>query len=570
MKKLLKHFKNYKFECFFGPFLKLLEATLELLVPYVILNIINKGIELGDKGYIATRMLLLILMGFSGLLFSVSAQYFSAKAAVGFASGVREELYTHIMKLGYPEIDKIGKSTFITRLTSDINLLQNGANLTLRLFLRSPFIVFGAMICAFFIDFEAALVFAVAIPVLAAVVFSIMLSTIPLYKKVQEKLDVILLKVRENLSGVRMLRALCREKKETKEFNDKNSELNHAQRFVGNISNLMNPITYVIINIAIVVLIYVGAIKVEHGVLSQAAVIALYNYMSQILIELIKLANLIITITKAVASGNRIEAILEKQPSIVPKNADERVSSHTVEFKDVDFRYHKDAELSLSKISFFADKGETVGIIGGTGSGKTTLINLLCRFYDATQGCVSIDGYDVRSYDLKVLNDKIGIVPQNVALFRGTIRSNLCFGKKDATDEELWEALELAQAKDFVLQKENQLDFEIEGGGKNLSGGQRQRLTIARALIRKPSILILDDSSSALDFATDLSLRRAINSLDYNPLVFLVSQRASTLKSCYKIIVLDEGVAVGIGNHTELFDTCQEYREICYSQNISR
>ena len=367
-----------------------------------------------------------------------------------------------------------------------------------------------------------------------------------------------------------MLRALCREKKETKEFNDKNSELNHAQRFVGNISNLMNPITYVIINIAIVVLIYVGAIKVEHGVLSQAAVIALYNYMSQILIELIKLANLIITITKAVASGNRIEAILEKQPSIVPKNADERVSSHTVEFKDVDFRYHKDAELSLSKISFFADKGETVGIIGGTGSGKTTLINLLCRFYDATQGCVSIDGYDVRSYDLKVLNDKIGIVPQNVALFRGTIRSNLCFGKKDATDEELWEALELAQAKDFVLQKENQLDFEIEGGGKNLSGGQRQRLTIARALIRKPSILILDDSSSALDFATDLSLRRAINSLDYNPLVFLVSQRASTLKSCYKIIVLDEGVAVGIGNHTELFDTCQEYREICYSQNISR
>lgn len=570
MKKLLKYMKGYGKECFLGPLLKLLEASLELLVPYVIYDIINTGIENGDKSYIIGKMLLLIGMGFLGLLFSVAAQYFSAKAAVGFSTRVREALFSHIMKLGYPEIDKTGRSTFITRLTSDINQVQTGINLTLRLFLRSPFIVFGAMIFAFTIDKSAAMVFVGVIPLLAVVVFAIMLSTIPLYKKVQQKLDVILSKTRENLAGVRMLRALCKEDEEISEFGERNGELNHAQKYVGKISALMNPLTYVIINAAIVLLIYTGALRVNAGVITQAAIIALYNYMSQILVELIKLANLIITITKAVACGNRVAAVLETEPSmsVQPKLAND--NRHTVEFRNVSFKYTSGAENALSNITFTADSGQTIGIIGGTGSGKSTLINLICRFYDATDGQVLVDGADVKSYEFAELRKKAGIVPQGSSLFRGDIRSNIKFGNEDASDDEIWAALETAQAKEFVSDKPGQLDFEVEQGGKNLSGGQRQRLTVARALVRHPEILILDDSSSALDYATDLSLRRAIKELDYSPVIFIVSQRASTLRGSDKIIVLDEGKAVGTGTHDELYDSCLVYREICDSQTKNR
>lgn len=570
MKKLLKYMKGYGRECFLGPLLKLLEASLELLVPYVIFDIINTGIVNDDRGYIVGKMFILIGMGLAGLLFSVAAQYFSAKAAVGFSSKVREALFAHIMSLGYPEIDKTGKSTFITRLTSDINQVQTGINLTLRLFLRSPFIVFGAMICAFTIDKSSAMVFVGVIPVLALVVFAIMLSTIPLYRKVQQKLDVILSKTRENLSGVRMLRALCKEDEEISEFGEKNNDLNHAQKFVGKISALMNPLTYVIINAAIVVLIYTGALRVNEGILTQAAIIALYNYMSQILVELIKLANLIITITKAVACGNRVAAVLETEPSMTVQPETFGDDRHTVEFRDVSFRYSSGAENALSDIDFTADPGQTIGIIGGTGSGKTTLVNLICRFYDATGGEVLVDGKNVKSYDFPTLRNKVGIVPQGSSLFRGDVRSNIKFGNENAGDDEIWAALEAAQAKGFVSEKPGQLDFEIEQGGKNLSGGQRQRLTVARALVRRPEILILDDSSSALDYATDLALRHAIKNLDYKPVIFIVSQRASTLRGSDKIIVLDEGKAVGMGTHDGLYDSCPVYREICDSQTKNR
>ena len=570
MKKLLKYMKGYGRECFLGPLLKLLEAALELLVPYVIFDIINTGIVNDDRGYIVGKMFILIGMGLAGLLFSVAAQYFSAKAAVGFSSKVREVLFAYIMRLGYPEIDKTGKSTFITRLTSDINQVQTGINLTLRLFLRSPFIVFGAMICAFTIDKSSAMVFVGVIPVLALVVFSIMLSTIPLYRKVQQKLDVILSKTRENLSGVRMLRALCKEDEEISEFGEKNNELNHAQKFVGKISALMNPLTYVIINAAIVVLIYTGALRVNEGILTQAAIIALYNYMSQILVELIKLANLIITITKAVACGNRVAAVLETEPSMTVQPETFGDDRHTVEFRDVSFRYSSGGENALSDIDFTADPGQTIGIIGGTGSGKTTLVNLICRFYDATGGEVLVDGKNVKSYDFPTLRNKVGIVPQGSSLFRGDVRSNIKFGNENAGDDEIWAALEAAQAKGFVSEKPGQLDFEIEQGGKNLSGGQRQRLTVARALVRRPEILILDDSSSALDYATDLALRHAIKNLDYKPVIFIVSQRASTLRGSDKIIVLDEGKAVGMGTHDGLYDSCPVYREICDSQTKNR
>lgn len=438
MKKLLKYMKGYGRECFLGPLLKLLEAALELLVPYVIFDIINTGIVNDDRGYIVGKMFILIGMGLAGLLFSVAAQYFSAKAAVGFSSKVREALFAHIMSLGYPEIDKTGKSTFITRLTSDINQVQTGINLTLRLFLRSPFIVFGAMICAFTIDKSSAMVFVGVIPVLALVVFAIMLSTIPLYRKVQQKLDVILSKTRENLSGVRMLRALCKEDEEISEFGEKNNDLNHAQKFVGKISALMNPLTYVIINAAIVVLIYTGALRVNEGILTQAAIIALYNYMSQILVELIKLANLIITITKAVACGNRVAAVLETEPSMTVQPETFGDDRHTVEFRDVSFRYSSGGENALSDIVFTADPGQTIGIIGGTGSGKTTLVNLICRFYDATGGEVLVDGKNVKSYDFPTLRNKVGIVPQGSSLFRGDVRSNIKFGNENAGDDEIW------------------------------------------------------------------------------------------------------------------------------------
>ncbi len=567
MIKLLRYMKGYGKECLLGPLLKLAEATLELLVPYVILAIINNGIAGNDKSYIVYATLILVGMGFLGLLFSVAAQFFSAKAAVGFFSRVREALFRHVQSLSYKEIDGLGRSTLITRLTSDMNQVQTGVNLALRLFLRSPFIVFGAMIMAFTIDKEAALTFVVVIPVLAIVVFGIMLAGIPLYKKVQSRLDTILFKTRENLTGVRMLRALCKEEEETADFDEKNDLLNRSQKFVGRISAIMNPLTYVIINLAIAFLMYEGAVKVEHGVLTQGAVLALYNYMSQILVELIKLANLIITITKGVACANRVEAVLETKPSLEtkPEVRSER-DDLAVEFRNVSFRYGKGGENALTDISFAARHGQTVGIIGGTGSGKSTLVNLLCRFYEAGEGTVFVDGRNVDSYPAGELLAKIGIVPQKATLFRGTVRSNMAFGKDNVTDAEIWEALDAAQAKEFVEKKEGGLDAPVEQFGRNLSGGQRQRLTVARALVRKPSILILDDSSSALDYATDLALRRAIKALDYDPTVFTVSQRASTLRGADLIVVLDEGNAVGIGTHDELYETCDVYREICDSQ----
>ncbi|MBE6637081.1 MAG: ABC transporter ATP-binding protein [Ruminococcaceae bacterium] len=568
MKKLLRYMKGYGKECVLGPLLKLAEATLELLVPYVIMKVVNVGIEQGDQAYIIRHTLLLVLMGFAGLVFSVSAQYFCAKAAVGFSSRIREVLFSHVQSLSYREIDSLGRSTLMTRLTSDVNQVQTGINLALRLFLRSPFIVFGAMILAFTIDVDAAVVFVVTIPVLSAVIFAIMLISIPLSKKVQSRLDAILSKTRENLSGVRMLRALCKEKSESEEFDQKNRELSRSQKFVGRITSLMNPLTFVIINVAIVILMQQGAVKVEHGVLTQGAVLALYNYMSQILVELVKLANLIINITKAVACGKRVESVLETSSSLsVSEEKELGDVASAVEFKNVVFRYGRGGAPALSDISFFARPGETIGLIGGTGSGKSTLVNLLCRFYDPESGVIYIDGQNVKSYDPEVLNHKIGIVPQKATLFRGTIASNLRFGKQDATEEDMMSALRDAQALSILEQKEDGLNAVVEQGGRNFSGGQRQRLTIARALIRKPSILIFDDSSSALDYATDLALRRALSALPYRPTIFLISQRAATLRHADRILVLDEGVLVGCGTHDDLYKTCDVYHEICQSQS---
>ena len=567
MKSLLRYMKGYRKECLLGPLLKLAEATLELLVPYVILAMIRNGIEGENRRYVVLAMLILIGMGFVGLLFSVAAQYFSAKAAVGFTARVREALFAHIQSLTYREIDGLGRSTLMTRMTSDMNQVQTGVNLALRLLLRSPFIVFGAMIMAFTIDYEAAMTFVVAIPVLLVVVFGILLAGIPLYKKVQVRLDGILSKTRENLTGVRMLRALCKEDSEVRDFDEKTEQLAGSQKLVGRISSLMNPLTYVLINLAIAFLMYRGAIKVQYGVLTQGAVLALYNYMSQILVELIKLANLIINITKSIACANRVEAVLETKPSLsmLPEKYSEKDGS-VVEFDRVSFRYGNGGENAVNDISFQVRPGETVGIIGGTGSGKSTLIHLLCRFYEAIEGDIYVEGRSVTSYPQEELLSKFGIVPQKATLFRGDIRSNMQFGREDVTDEEIWEALSLAQAKEFVEKKEGGLSAPVEQFGRNLSGGQRQRLTIARALVRRPSILILDDSASALDYATDLALRRSIRSLDYRPTVFLVSQRASTLKGADRILVMDEGRLVGIGTHDELFDTCDVYREICLSQ----
>ena len=570
MKELLKYIKDYKKECVLGPLFKLLEACFDLTVPIVMAKIIDDGIAKSDSHFILVYGGVLILLAAVGLLSSITAQYFAAKAAVGFATNLRHGLFKHIESLSFTEMDTVGISTLITRMTSDINQMQSGINMALRLLLRSPFIIFGAAVMAFTVDVKAAIVFAVVIPLLAIVVLGIMAVSMPLYRKVQQKLDVILSKTRENLSGVRMLRALCKEDEEISEFGEKNNELNHAQKFVGKISALMNPLTYVIINAAIVVLIYTGALRVNEGILTQAAIIALYNYMSQILVELIKLANLIITITKAVACGNRVAAVLETEPSMTVQPETFGDDRHTVEFRDVSFRYSSGAENALSDIVFTADPGQTIGIIGGTGSGKTTLVNLICRFYDATGGEVLVDGKNVRSYDFPTLRNKVGIVPQGSSLFRGDVRSNIKFGNENAGDDEIWAALEAAQAKGFVSEKPGQLDFEIEQGGKNLSGGQRQRLTVARALVRRPEILILDDSSSALDYATDLALRHAIKNLDYKPVIFIVSQRASTLRGSDKIIVLDEGKAVGMGTHDGLYDSCPVYREICDSQTKNR
>lgn len=572
MKKLLCYLKEYKKESVLGPLFKLLEATLELFVPLVVAAIIDTGIGNQDRGYVVKMCLVLVLLGLIGLAFSVTAQYFAAKAAVGFVTTIRHVLFGHIQKLSYAELDTQGTSTLITRMTSDMNQVQNGVNLTLRLLLRSPFVVIGAMVMAFTIDVKAALVFVVGIPALAVVVFGVMLACIPLYRKVQNRLDKVLGLTRENLTGVRVLRAFCKEEEQEAEFQKQNQALTDTQKFVGRISALLNPLTYVIINVAIIALIWIGAIRVDMGIITQGAVVALYNYMSQILTELIKLANLIINITKSVACGNRIQSVLEVEPSVkdgaatVSGDGEAGKSAYSVVFEHAGIRYPDAAQEAVSDITLNVRPGETIGIIGGTGSGKSSMVNLIPRFYDCSSGAVYVDGRNVCTYGLTELRDKIGVVPQKSVLFAGTIRSNMQWGKPDATDEEIFAAMEIAQAKDVVSKKEKGLDTEVEQGGKNFSGGQRQRLTIARALVKQPEILILDDSSSALDFATDAALRMAIGSMKHKPTLFIVSQRTSAIQYADKIVVLDDGSVVGIGTHEELMNTCEVYREIYDSQ----
>lgn len=572
MKKLLCYLKEYKKESVLGPLFKLLEATLELFVPLVVAAIIDTGIGNQDRGYVVKMCLVLVLLGLIGLAFSVTAQYFAAKAAVGFVTTIRHVLFGHIQKLSYAELDTQGTSTLITRMTSDMNQVQNGVNLTLRLLLRSPFVVIGAMVMAFTIDVKAALVFVVGIPALAVVVFGVMLACIPLYRKVQNRLDKVLGLTRENLTGVRVLRAFCKEEEQEAEFQKQNQTLTDTQKFVGRISALLNPLTYVIINVAIIALIWIGAIRVDMGIITQGAVVALYNYMSQILTELIKLANLIINITKSVACGNRIQSVLEVEPSVkdgaatVSGDGEAGKSAYSVVFEHAGIRYPDAAQEAVSDITLNVRPGETIGIIGGTGSGKSSMVNLIPRFYDCSSGAVYVDGKNVCTYGLTELRDKIGVVPQKSVLFAGTIRSNMQWGKPDATDEEIFAALEIAQAKDVVSKKEKGLDTEVEQGGKNFSGGQRQRLTIARALVKQPEILILDDSSSALDFATDAALRMAIGSMKHKPTLFIVSPRTSAIQYADKIVVLDDGSVVGIGTHEELMNTCEVYREIYDSQ----
>lgn len=568
MKKLLAYFKNYIKESIFGPLFKLLEASFELFVPIVISKIIDNGIANGDKVYIMKMCLLLIALGILGLCFSITAQYFAAKASVGFVKELKHALFSHIQELSFSEIDTLGTSTMVTRMTSDMNQVQSGINLTLRLLLRSPFVVFGAMVMAFTIDVKAALIFAAAIPVLSIVVFGIMLICIPLYKKVQARLDKVLGITRENLVGSRVIRAFCKEDVEISEFEKRNEELTAIQKYVGRISVLMSPVTYVIINLAIILLIWTGAIRVQAGFITQGAVVALYNYMSQILVELIKLASLIISITKSLACANRISSIFDIHSSLEIKKVMTKESSspYAVEFHNVNLRYKNAGEDSLTDIDFTVKKGETIGIIGGTGSGKSSLVNMIPRFYEASSGEVLVDGTDVRDYPIEILREKIGIVLQKAVLFKGTIRENILWGKEDAADDEIYEALEIAQAKEIVDGKEGGLDYVIEQGSRNLSGGQLQRLTIARALIKKPEILILDDSASALDFATDARLRRALRGMKLRPTVFIVSQRAASIQFADRIVVLDDGVISGMGNHDELLDSCNVYREIYYSQ----
>lgn len=563
MKKLLVYLKDYIKESILGPLFKLLEALFELFVPLVIAAIIDTGIENGDTGYIIKMCLVLVLLGFVGLAFSITAQYFAAKASVGFVSKIRHVLFGHIQSLSYSELDQIGTSTLITRMTSDMNQVQNGMNLALRLLLRSPFVVFGAMIMAFTIDVPSAMIFVYVTIVLLIVVFGIMLGSIPLYKKVQQKLDAVMTVTRENLTGIRVIRAFCKEDEETDDFINKNNELTASQKFVGKISALMNPVTYVIINLAIIWLIHTGAVSVNEGILTQGAVVALYNYMSQILVELIKLANLIINITKSIACGNRIQAVLDIKPDLESGNSS--CNEGSVEFDHVNLRYKNAGADSLSDITFTAAKGETIGIIGGTGSGKSSLVNLIPRFYDAASGEVKVGGVNVKDMDVEQLREKIGVVPQKAVLFHGTIRENMQWGVTNASDDEIMEAIEAAQGLD-VIKAKGGLDCEIEQGGKNLSGGQRQRLTIARALVKKPEILILDDSASALDFATDAALRKSLRELDYHPTVFIVSQRTSSIQHADRIIVLDDGAAVGIGTHDELMKSCSVYQEIYNSQ----
>lgn len=583
MRKLLVYLKDYKKESVLGPLFKLLEASFELFVPLVIARIVDTGISAGDYGYVWQMGGVLFLLAAIGLVCSVTAQYFAAKAATGFATSLRHSLFSHIQSLSFTEMDKLGTAAMITRMTSDINQVQSGVNLVLRLFLRSPFIVFGAMIMAFTIDVKAALIFVVTIPLLSIVVFGIMLISIPLYKKVQAGLDRVLGRTRENLTGVRVIRAFNREDEEREAFTEENQGLTRMQMFVGRFSACMNPVTYIIVNAATVVLIWSGAVRVDAGILTQGQVIALVNYMSQILVELVKLANLIITVTKAFACADRISGVLDLNSSLKEEKgagdaAGEKARGSYIQYRHVNFSYKDAGGDALSDIDFTVEKGQTVGIIGGTGSGKTTLVHLLPRFYDVSEGEVLIDGEDVRKYPLEKLRSKIGIVMQKSVLFHGTVRDNLRWGVLDAEgawagtgqdrDEDalMWEALEIAQAKEFVEKKEGGLDFEIEQGGKNLSGGQRQRMTIARAVVRKPEILILDDSASALDFATDAALRKAIKNASEDMTVFIVSQRAASIMYADKILVLDDGRIAGQGTHEELLASCEVYQEIYYSQ----
>lgn len=594
MKRLFSYMKDYKLESVLGPLFKMLEASFELFVPLVVAGMVDVGIRNHDSGYILKMGGILVLLALIGLACSLTAQYFAAKAATGAATSLRADLFSHIGGLSYAEIDTAGTATLITRMTSDINQVQSGVNMTLRLLLRSPFVVFGAMIMSFTVDVRSAMVFVVTIPVLCVVVFGIMLVSMPLYKAVQRQLDKVLLTARENLLGVRVIRAFNRQRSETEKFDQENGRLVMMQVFVGKISALLNPVTYVIINIAVVAVIWVGAEQVDGGIITQGKVIALVNYMSQILVELIKMANLIIIISKAVACMNRVDSVFQIETSIVEKDGgagscgasaisrasetygDSKISGASnasrlplapkVEFKDMEFVYAGAKVPALSGISFQAMAGETIGIIGGTGSGKSTLVNLIPRFYDAAAGQVLVDGVDVRDYGLEELRGKIGVVPQRPVLFKGTLRDNMRWGKQDASDEDIYKALDVAQAREFVDAREEGLELYIDQGGRNLSGGQRQRLTIARALVRKPEILIMDDSASALDFATDAKLRKAIRKNTGNMTVFIVSQRATTIKNADTILVLDEGHLAGAGAHRELLKNCRVYREICLSQ----
>ncbi len=582
MKKLLKYLKDYRKESILAPLFKMLEASFELFVPLVMAAIMDQGITNQDMPFIWKMAGILLLLAIIGLTCSLTAQYFAAKAAVGFSTNVKHALFEHIQSLSFSELDQVGTSTLITRMTSDMNQVQSGVNMVLRLFLRSPFIVIGAMIMAFTISWRSALIFVVAIPLLSIVVFGIMLISIPRFKKVQEALDRVLGTTRQNLTGVRVIRAFNQEEQEKERFHEENEYLTRLQLAVGRISAFMNPVTFIIVNGAVIALLWSGAIQVDNGGLTQGEAVALVNYMNQILVELVKFANLIITITKAVACGNRIQAVFEIEPGQVyvkqevkeaeyaektsKADGDTEGSDYVVEFRDVSFGYHKHGEAALEHLSLQVKRGETIGIIGGTGSGKTTLVNLIPRFYDATSGSVLVDGVDVTEYPKEQLRNKIGIVMQKAVLFKGTIRENLRWGNEAALDEDLYKALEIAQGLDVVDKKEGGLDANISQGGKNLSGGQRQRLTIARALVRKPEILIFDDSSSALDYATDAKLRKALQTMEDKPAVFIVSQRTASIQHANRIIVLDDGQAVGIGNHEELLKSCDVYREIYDSQ----
>ncbi|MBQ3590494.1 MAG: ABC transporter ATP-binding protein [Clostridia bacterium] len=565
MKKLLQYLKPYVKESILGPLFKLLEASFELLVPLVVAAVIDTGLRNGNTSAIWKYCGVLVLLGLIGMVCSITAQFFSAKAAVGFATRIRHALFAHIQTLSFGTLDKIGTSTLITRLTSDVNQVQAGVNLTLRLLLRSPFVVFGAMVMAFTIDVPSALIFAVTIPVLCVIVFGIMLISMPLYKKVQARLDKVLGATRESLTGSRFIRAFRMEETAGETFDERNESLTTLQRYVGRISALMNPITYIIINLAVIILIHTGALRVETGIITQGALVALYNYMSQILVELVKMANMIINLTKAAACAKRIADVLDTEPGqAFPETDPVENSAYAVHFRHVSLRYGGAGEDSLTDIDFTVPAGSTVGIIGGTGSGKTSLVNLIPRFYDATDGEVLVNGVPVQAYPAETLRSKIGVVPQKALLFHGTIRENLLWGNPSASDDDLLEAASLAQAGDIVEKKG--LDHRIEQEGRNLSGGQRQRLTIARALVRKPEILILDDSASALDLATDAALRRAIGQIPYHPTVFIVSQRTSSIQHADQILVLDDGELVGRGTHTELLETCEIYREIHQTQ----